>query len=276
MKKLDFHNKNTNFFECKVFSKRHNYSQFDFLYQALEQNVLDENNKKFLNKFINFLDGKEQIFSQIYQDMFAEFIIGKNHEKTFLEFGATNGLDYSNTYSLETFFNWKGALAEPDPQWHKNLNINRPNAKLIYDCVWINSNQQLDFLSSDEGVYSTIDTFKLSDKESMPGNTKKRLENSKLIKVNTISLNDLIKKYFNDKSPSYISVDTEGSEYEILSNFDFSKHSPKVFTVEHNYTNSEKKIDELMNLNGFQRVFKNLTVFDAWYVSEKTMVKFIK
>jgi len=35
----------------------------------------------------------------------------------------------------------------------------------------------------------------------------------------------------------------------------------------------KKKIDELMNINGFKRVFKNLTYFDAWYVCEETMYK---
>ena len=47
MRKLNFHNKKTNFYECKVFSERHNFSQFDFLNQAIEQKVLDENNKFF-------------------------------------------------------------------------------------------------------------------------------------------------------------------------------------------------------------------------------------
>ena len=276
MQKLDFHNKNTNFYDCKVFSERHNFSHFSFLNQAIEQNVLDESDKEFLIKFINFLKDKKDIYSQLYQDMFAEFIISKDSEKTFLEFGATNGIEYSNSYSLEKFFGWTGALAEPDPRWHDNLKMNRPNTKLIFDCVWKNSNEILNFLSSDEGVYSTIDVFKFNDKDTMPGNTKKRLESSKMIKVNTISLNDLIKKYFNDSSPSYISVDTEGSEYDILFNLDLHKYKPKVFTVEHNYTNNEKKIDELMGLNGFKRVFKNLTFFDAWYVSKEIMDKFIK
>ena len=276
MQKLNFHNKNTNFYECKVFSERHNFSHSNFLNQAFEQNVLNERHKEFLLNFINFLKDKKNIYSQLYQDMFAEFIVGNESKKTFLEFGATDGIEYSNTYSLEQSFLWTGALAEPDPQWHQDLKKNRPNTSLIYDCVWINSNEKLNFLSSNEGVYSTLDKFKFSDKHSMPGNTKKRMESFKQIEVNTISLNDLIKKYLNDITPSYISIDTEGSEYDILLNLDFNKYRPQIFTIEHNYTNYEKKIDDLMNLNGFRRVFKNLTFFDAWYVCEETIDKFIK
>ena len=107
--------------------------------------------------------------------MFAEFILAKEYNKTCLEFGATNGLEYSNTFSIEKYLNWTGVLAEPDAQWHKDLKKNRPNTKLIYDCVWTKSDEKLNFISSSEGVYSTIDKFKLSDKHSMPGNSKKRL-----------------------------------------------------------------------------------------------------
>jgi FkbM family methyltransferase len=274
MRKLDFHNKKTNFYECKVFTERHDLLHSEFLNQAFEQKVLDEKNKKLLLRFINFLENKKNIFSQLYQDMFAEFIIDNNFDKTFLEFGATDGLEYSNSYTLEKYFGWKGVLSEPDPQWHNALKDNRPNTKIIFDCIWTNSNKKLNFLSSDVGVYSTIDTFKFNEKDSMPGNTNSRNKSFKNITVNTISLNDLISIQFNDVAPSYISVDTEGSEYEILCNLDFKKYKPKIFTIEHNYTNYEQKIDNLMSLNGFIRVFKNLTFFDAWYVSEEIMDKF--
>ena len=58
-------------------------------------------------------------------------------------------------------------------------------------------------------------------------------------------------------------------------NLDFKNYHPKVFTIEHNHTDYEKKIDELMKLNGYTRIFKNLTLFDAWYVSQEIMDKFI-
>jgi hypothetical protein len=77
-----------------------------------------------------------------------------------------------------------------------------------------------------------------------------------------------LKKQFNSKSPSYISIDTEGSEYEILKNFNFKKYRPLVFTIEHNFTDLQLKIDKLMLMNNYIRVFKSLTSFDAWYVEK--------
>ena len=81
----------------------------------------------------------------------------------------------------------------------------------------------------------------------------------------------MIKEYFNNISPSYISVDTEGSEYEILKSFKLDIYRPKVFTIEHNFTDFQMKIDDLMKSNNYKRIFRELTAFDAWYVSEETL-----
>ena len=113
---------------------------------------------------------------------------------------------------------------------------------------------------------SSLENFKESDKITMPGNTQARLKNGKNIIVKTISLNDAIEKQFNSKSPSYISIDTEGSEYEILKNFNFKKYRPLVFTIEHNFIELQLKIDELKLMHNYIRFFKSLTAFDAWYV----------
>ena len=86
------------------------------------------------------------------------------------------------------------------------------------------------------------------------------------MKVPTISLNDVFVKYFNGERIDYMSVDTEGSELLILENFDFKKFSPWIVTVEHNYTNNEKKLDALFIENNYTRIFREYTQFDAWYM----------
>ena len=157
-------------------------------------------------------------------------------------------------------------LCEPSPQWHDILKKNRPNTKIVTECIWNISNKKLRFFVSDVGVLSTLEEFKESDKLSIPGNTKSRIEKGNVVIVNTISLNELIEKEFKGKSPSYISIDTEGSEFEILKGFDFKKYDPVCFTIEHNFTNLQKDIDEIMKSNNYLRIFKEITAFDAWYV----------
>ena len=268
MIKIDFQNKKVDLFKISSFVRKNNLEHINILDQAFKQNVLDENNKGLLSNFINSIRNKKDIKSQLYQDMFASFVIGDKFDKTFLEFGATNGIDLSNSYTLEKYLKWNGVLSEPSPQWHDALKKNRPYTNIISECVWSESNKELNFFVSDVGVLSSLEDFKESDKISMPGNTKARLKNGKNIIVKTVSLNDIIEKQFNSKTPSYVSIDTEGSEYEILKNFNFKKYRPLVFTIEHNFTELQLKIDELMHLNEYIRVFKSLTAFDAWYVTK--------
>ena len=164
---------------------------------------------------------------------------------------------------------WKGALSEPSPQWHNELKKNRSYTDIITDCVLSQSEKELDFFVSDVGHLSSLNDFKEIDKISIPGNSKARVKNGKIVSVKTISLNHVIEKKFRFKSPSYISIDTEGSEYEILKVFDFKKFRPIVFTIEHNFTELQFKIDELMKSNNYVRVFKKITAFDAWYISRE-------
>ena len=268
--------KNINFFKVSSYVNQNNLDHGSILKQAYDQKMFVGENKNLLKNFIEHFSKITEIKSQLYQDVFASFIIDKNFNKTFLEFGATDGIDLSNTYVLEKNFGWNGSLSEPSPQWHKNLKNNRPNSNIITECIWSKSGEVLDFFESDVGVLSTISEYKESDKVSIPGNTIERVRSGKLVKVETISLNDVIHKSFNSVAPSYISIDTEGSEYEILRFFNFKKFRPVVFTIEHNFTEIENKIDGLMFENDYVRIFKEFTAFDAWYISKEVNYNLLK
>jgi hypothetical protein len=49
----------------------------------------------------------------------------------FVEFGARNGIDHSNTYSFEKFMGWKGLLFEVDPREYPNLRRNRNHSHVM-------------------------------------------------------------------------------------------------------------------------------------------------
>jgi len=205
--------------------------------------------------------------SQLFQDVFVDFVFQKSSNKRFLEFGATNGHELSNSFMLEQHRGWWGVLAEPDPQWHMALKENRPNSTIITDCIYSRSGESMRFISSSNGVLSSLKDFCKDDANGpLTANAKQRLQDFKEIEVKTISLDDVFELHFNGEPIEYMSVDTEGSEFEILSKFNFSKYHPSVVTVEHNYTDKQKKIDELFSKNGYTRVFSVLTNFDAWYV----------
>jgi hypothetical protein len=64
----------------------------------------------------------------------------------------------------------------------------------------------------------------------------------------------------------FLSIDTEGSEYDILSALDFDKHLPMTICVEHNYTEAERRIDRLLLGRGYRRCLPSVSRWDGWYV----------
>ena len=137
----------------------------------------------------------------------------------------------------------------------------------------IHSNSKIDLKDEDTKVWFNKVVKSLKNEMAMQKEICVLLGLPYSTSVETISLNQVIEEEFNDISPSYISIDTEGSEFEILNSFNFSKYKPAVFTIEHNFTDLQKKIDELMFKNDYSRIFNNLTTFDAWYISKKALHK---
>lgn len=199
--------------------------------------------------------------SQLRQDLFVLSQLNWKRQGFFVEFGATNGSDLSNTLLLESEFNWTGILAEPAIGWQEALIKNRPAAILDFRGVWRNSGTFVTFLESAEPELSTIESFRKADLHAM---SRKRSKNT--YEVQTISLMDLLNEHQAPKLIDYLSIDTEGSEYEILSTFDFDKFTFNIITVEHNFTSNREKIFNLLLENGYQRRLSDISSFDDWYV----------
>jgi len=197
--------------------------------------------------------------SQLGQDLFALSESEFKRGGYFVEFGATNGVESSNTHLLEKEFEWRGILAEPAKSWLSELKKNR-NCHIDTGCVWRDSNTTLTFNEVYSAELSTIDSFSATDKH-----VEKRMNGTKY-DVRSISLLDLLQKYDAPKIIDYMSVDTEGSEFEILSNFDFGRYDIRVITCEHNFTPDRDKILSLMNRNGYVRTHEDVSKFDDWYV----------
>jgi FkbM family methyltransferase len=197
--------------------------------------------------------------AQLKQDMFVLDELGYKRDGYFVEFGATNGIDFSNTYLLETEMGWRGILAEPARVWQDALVANR-KCCISFDCVWSKSHEELEFNEVGAADLSTIDVFSDVDEHA-----KTRTEGKKY-DVYTRSLLDLLNKYKAPKEIDYLSIDTEGSEFEILNAFDFDAYKFKVITCEHNYTPMREKLADLLTSKGYTRKYPEYSRFDDWYV----------
>ncbi len=174
----------------------------------------------------------------------------------FLEIGAASGYQLSNTYLLERKFLWTGILVEPAKVWHNQLCQKRPKSELETMCVWSESGLTMEFHETTDPELSTIEFFGIVDQSVERSQKNRRYE------VATISFSDLLAKYKAPKFIDYLSLDTEGSEFEILKTFDFNKYSFGVITCEHNYGPNRRLIYDLLTQNGYSRIYQKISLFD--------------
>lgn len=234
-------------------------AQFDRFFKNIGISNLTFFNEVLSEKFdysASFLNASK---AQLNQDLFVLLNLNLKKNGYFVEFGATDGFNLSNTYLLEKHFGWSGILAEPGRSWHNALIANR-DCSIEKRCVYKSTGDKIIFLDASRHELSTIIEFANNDYHSA------LRKQSDTYEVETISLSDMLAKYDAPKVIDYLSIDTEGSELEILSAFDFNEYDIRVITVEHNYTANREKIYDLLISAGFKRVYEDYSQFDDWYV----------
>jgi len=78
----------------------------------------------------------------------------------------------------------------------------------------------------------------------------------------TESLDDLLNRLKAPREIDYLSVDTEGSEYEILLTFPFDRWNVRLLTVEHNFSDTRTKLRFLLESHGYKCTEAQ---WDDWY-----------
>jgi FkbM family methyltransferase len=186
-------------------------------------------------------------YSQLGQDLVVINFYNNKQHGFFIEIGASDGITLSNTYLLETKYKWRGICCEPIPNNFNKLVHNRPNSICYDKAVYNNSGLTVNFDIANNydllsGISENIDSRHKSNVDS----------NKTTIQVQTISLLDVLQ---NANAPSfieYMSLDTEGSEFEILKNFDFEKYTFGLIDVEHNYVEPRRtKMRNLLLSKGY-------------------------
>lgn len=196
--------------------------------------------------------------SQIGQDLFVLRSLGWKREGWFVEFGATDGVTLSNTWLLEQHFGWTGVLAEPGRCWHKALHASGRKAAIDTDCLWSRSGEELIFHEAGYAPTSTLAPYKQEGVHDRAGLAS--------YPVRTVSLADLLERHGAPREIDYLSVDIEGSEYEVLRDFPFDRWRFRVITCEHNWGPDRAAMQALLASHGYVLQFPDQTLFEDWYL----------
>lgn len=191
-------------------------------------------------------------YSQCGQDKFLKEMLFKDKsEGFFIDIGAHNGIYFSNTYFFEKSLNWVGLCIEPNPSRFKELVKNRPNSICLNCCV-SNYSGFADFLYVSgysemlSGLCSGYNKEHLKRVEKEVSEGKQHSDTIKVEVVDFIQLLDIYKISYVD----ILSIDVEGSEFDILSGIPFSKVKIDVIVVENNY--GDLKIRMFLKKQGYK------------------------
>jgi hypothetical protein len=203
-------------------------------------------------------------YSQLGQDVFVLQVLGFPHGGYFLDSGASNGIDASNTYLLEQRFGWRGICVEPNDAFFSAL-VKRRRAHCVHCCLY-DRDDVVEFVEAGTlgGVLADYHPRLLAaasracalpvGPDGVPPTAAKP--------ARTIA--SLLEAFGAPRVLDYWSLDTEGSELRILRSFPFHTHRVRVLTVEHNRYPVRDEIRRFLTGQGY--VFAHDFGIDDAYV----------
>lgn len=179
-----------------------------------------------------------EYYSQCGQDKFVNETFFKNcRHGVFIDIGAHNGISFSNTYFFEKELEWTGICLEPIPHVFNQLQKNR-TCLCICGCISTDEHNSthsfLQISGYPEMLSGLVDKFDPKHLSRILHEIQEYSGSYKIIDVPCYNLNQILEDA-GIHHVNFLSLDTEGGEFEILQNFDFSKCQVDVITVEDNY-----------------------------------------
>lgn len=216
---------------------------------------------------------RRKYYSQYGQDRWLNEKVFKNRKSgTFVEVGADDGVDKSNTYFFEKYLGWSGLCVEPSPERYQLLRANRSCA-----CENFAASCRegvvgfLDIQGYGKGLSGITANYSAEHRERI----EKEIENpdnrgSCVIEVQAVPLGALLAKH-DIKHVDFCTIDTEGSEMDVLKSIDFSACKIDILCIENNY--SDREVGEFLSHLGYSLDYK-IEIDDVYFRSDfKTSLK---
>jgi len=220
-----------------------------------------------MRKFV--LENLGKSVSQLQQDLVAQYLssvmIKKVSPETtayFVEIGANDGKYLSNTFTLENTFGWNGLLSEVNSSLTQTLFLNRPKSKIDVRAVDEISGILKVFKQSKNSEYSALEGFSV--------HTDQFIDSISEV-VETINLTDLLEECKSPKCIDFLSIDTEGNEFDILKGLNFKMFRFNYIAVE--VSRNQEEITEILRSNGYIRILEEVSLWDQWWISQEVMLK---
>ncbi len=164
-----------------------------------------------------------------------------------VEVGAYDGIKGSNTNYFENI-GWACMCIEPNPHAFRELYYNRTlSYNVNVACDSFGGRADLEIFHFNSGIQSSLTSLNTDSrlvKDYCDAITKRTFVNVPVTKL-SILLSDWLGK----RQADFISIDTEGTELQVLHGLDFEIHRPKLLVVENNY--NDRDIENYLRPHGY-------------------------
>lgn len=167
----------------------------------------------------------------------------------FVDIGSYDGVTISNTYLLERRYDWDGICIEANPDTFAKLRTNR-TACCVNACLDADGRTVAFAARGDWGGIIGDDTDNRSYTSGSP-----------ILRLQTRTLESVLKECATPKVIDYLSIDVEGAEERILLGFDFSRYQFRCITIER----PTERLRELFTRHGYV-LLREIPGLDCLYV----------
>ena len=175
----------------------------------------------------------------------------------FIECGANDGVNQSNTWYFEKKLDWRGVLIEPLSKQFKELKNNRKNINHFFNVALVDDNYNKDEIELID--LDLTSKFKLYEKQVNQPLTS--------ILVKTKTLTNILDECESPKIIDFFSLDVEGAEFTVLNGINYNRYNFKYILIE---TKNFQKIDIFLKSNNYKLLDK-LSHHDYLYKYEKNI-----
>lgn len=167
-------------------------------------------------------------YSQSGEDMVSAFALEVLGVKNpiYLDIGCFDAVKFSNTfYFYEN--GGRGVCVEANPHLASEFARLRSRDNVVNVGLSGSYSGSMPFYVMEQ---ETLSTFSKSEAERLANEESATVKD--IVEVNVLAVSEFLNKYFPDRRLDFVSIDVEGFDFEIVSNFDFNFVRPLVFCVE--------------------------------------------
>jgi FkbM family methyltransferase len=198
---------------------------------------------------------------QLLQDIVALLASNVKQNGYFVEVGVGDGINHSNSLLLENDYGWNGVLVEPNRDSHDSIRAKR-KAKLVTQAAYSRGGESVGFTSMQgvgelSGIRGHLDASRVTS-------------DTQTYEVSTETLDTILATASAPQNIDFMSIDTEGSEMEVLKGLSLDRWKVDFFAIEHNHQHGKlNALRQHLEPAGYRQIFAHISEFDAWFIHRR-------